>query len=63
MNSQNLFDSQPKLNVKHNPQIKYSSKHMPSISLNDDNLFFDIDGNNYSVDDVANSMSNLFFGD
>ena len=63
MNPENLFNSQPKLNVSHNPQIKYSSKHMPNISLDDDNLFFNIEGNDYSIDDIAAGLTNLFFND
>lgn len=35
----------------------------PKIELKDDNLFFDIDGENVSMDSVADSFSNLFFGD
>ena len=61
MNSENLFGTQPKLNVKHNPQIKYASKHLPNISLQDDNLFFNIDGDDYSMDYVAGEVTSLFF--
>ena len=35
----------------------------PKIDLKDDNLFFDIDGENISMDTIADSVSNLFFGD
>lgn len=45
------------------PRIRVKTD-IPKISLkDDDNLFFDIDGENVSMDTVADSFSNLFFED
>lgn len=44
------------------PKIRVKSD-IPAISLQDDNLFFNIDGNDYSMDYVAGEVSGLFFND
>jgi len=44
------------------PKIRVKSD-LPNISLDNDNLFFNIDGNDYSIDYVAGEMSNLFFNE
>lgn len=61
----NFFsDSEQKLpKIKQTlPRIRVKSD-VPNISLQDDNLFFNIDGNDYSMDYVAGEVSGLFFND
>lgn len=51
----------PEINNKL-PRIRVKTG-APKINLEGDNLFFDIDGQNVSMDSVADSVGNLFFGD
>ena len=44
------------------PKIKVKSD-APKLSLEDDNLFFNINGSEYSIDYVAGGVTNLFFND
>lgn len=60
-NQGNTLGELPKIKtaLAHTPRISVKS-NTPQISLTDDNLFFNIDGNEYSIDDVADSLGNLF---
>lgn len=55
------FGELPKIKtaLAHTPRIRVKSE-VPQISLTDDNLFFNIDGNEYSIDDFAEYLGNLF---
>lgn len=63
LNTNNLDFNQPKLDLSHSPRIRVKSD-IPTISLqDDDNLFFNIDGSDYSMNSIADSFGNLFFSE
>lgn len=56
-----------KLKLDHSPRIKIKDalpnikSALPRIKVNESNLFFDIDGEDVSIDTVADEIGNLFF--